>query len=180
MNDTIEAVRKNWGWFLASGIALVIIGFLALGSSIFTTLFTITFLGALLIVAGAIEIGYSFWARHWGGFFLQLLTGLLYLVTGALILWNPGAAAIGITLFMSLLFIVAGIAKIVGSLIKRFHDWVWVLISGIISLILGLLILAEWPASGLWIIGMFIGIDLIFHGWAWIILAIGAKASTPK
>lgn len=175
MHDAVETIRKNWGWFLASGIALILIGILAIGSSIFTTLFTVAFLGVILLIAGAIEIVYAFWAHRWGGFFLQLFTGLLYLVTGALLLWHPAAAAIGITLFMALMFIVSGLAKMAGSLVYRFHDWIWIFISGIISVILGAMILAEWPQSGLWIIGLFVGIDLIFHGWAWVLLALGAK-----
>ena len=136
MFDAIESVRKNWGWFLASGIALIIIGLLAIGSSVYTTLFTMSFLGALLAIAGFIGVVYAFWARKWGGFFGQLIMGLLYLLTGALILWNPAAAAVALTLLMAVLFIISGIAKIVGSVTMRFHQWGWVLVSGLISLLL--------------------------------------------
>lgn len=177
MFDSLESVRKNWGWFLASGIGLVLVGLLAIGSSVFTTLFTVSFLGVLLAVAGIIEIVYAFWARRWGGFFVQLVMGVLYTLTGLLILWNPGAAAVALTLLMAIMFIVSGIAKIVGSLMGRFPHWGWVLVSGIISVLLGGLILGEWPYSGLWVIGLFVGIDLIFYGWAWILLALGAKDS---
>lgn len=175
MRDNLEEVRNHWGWFLASGIFLLLIGILALYSSIFTTLFTMAFLGSLLVIAGIVKIVYSFWGRDWGGFFFSLVTGLLYLVIGALVLWHPAKAAIALTLLMAILFVVSGIAKIVGSSFLRFEQWGWVLLSGIISLILGALILSEWPVSGLWVIGLFVGIDLIFLGWTWIILAFSAK-----
>lgn len=175
MYETLDSIRKNWGWFLALGIFLLLAGILAVGSSVFTTLFTVTFLGALLLIAGIVEVVSSFWAGRWGAFFLTLFSGLLYLVVGALIFWHPAAAAAALTLLMALLFIVLGIAKIVGSLISRFPHWGWVLFSGVISLILGGLILAQWPQSGLWVIGLFVGIDLIFYGWAWILMAFRAK-----
>ncbi|MCB1114064.1 MAG: HdeD family acid-resistance protein [Chlamydiia bacterium] len=179
MRDTLETIHKNWGWFLASGIFLLVIGILAIGSSVFTTLFTMAFLGALLLIAGAIKTIYAFWAKDWSGFFLQLVGGLLYLFVGALIYWNPAKTAVALTLLMAIVFIISGAAKIIGSLIHRFPDWGWVFFSGLISLVLGGLILSEWPVSGLWIIGLFVGIDLIFYGWAWIIMALKAK-NLPK
>jgi uncharacterized membrane protein HdeD (DUF308 family) len=175
MGDAIEEIRKNWGWFLASGILLLVLGFLALGSTTFTTLFTVSFLGMLCSIAGVVKVIYSFWARKWGGFFASFVTGLLYLVTGALILWRPAEAAAALTLLIAVLFIVSGVAKLLGSIIMRFAEWGWVFFSGLVSLLLGVLLLAEWPVSGLWAIGIFVGIDLIFLGWTWVILAFGAK-----
>ena len=175
MNDTLEEVRNNRGWFLGLGVLLLLLGILALGSTVFTTLFTVAFLGSLLLVSGIVKVVYSFWARRWGGFFASLVTGLLYLVTGALILWQPGPAAVALTLLIAILFLVSGIAKILGSLTLRFQEWGWVLFSGVVSLVLGGLLIAAWPLSGLWAIGVFVGIDLIVLGWTWIILAMGAK-----
>lgn len=179
MYNTLDSIRKNWGWFFVFGLFLLLTGILAIGSSVFTTLFTVAFLGVLLLVAGIVKVVYAFWARKWGGFFLQLFSGLLYLVTGALIFSNPAAAATALTLLMSVLFIVSGIAKIIGAIATRFPDWGWIVVSGIISLILGGLILAQWPYSGLWVIGLFVGIDLIFFGWTWVMMALKAK-NLPK
>lgn len=175
MRDIVEVIRKDWGWFLAFGIFLVLLGSLAVGSATFTTLFTVTFLGALLLIAGVTKVIHSLWARKSDNFGFSLLTGLLYGVTGGLILWNPATSAIALTLLIATLFIVSGIAKMLGSALIRFSEWGWVFFSGLVSLVLGGLILAEWPVSGLWVIGLFVGIDLIIGGWAWIITSLTAR-----
>ena len=141
MRDIIEEKRNDWGWFLAFGIFLIVLGFLALGASVFTTLFTVAFLGALLFIAGVGKVIYAFWARKTDNFFLTLIAGIVYVVTGGLILWNPGTAAIALTLLMAMLFIISGVAKMLGSATWRFPYWGWTFFSGVVSLVLGGLIL---------------------------------------
>ena len=179
MYDILQTARNNWGWFLLAGVALILIGFIALGSAVYTTMFTVSFLGWLLVFAGVIEVIYAFWTVKWSGFFLSVVAGLFHLLVGALVLWNPVAAAAGLTLVISILFIATGLIKMIGSAVHRFREWGWVFFSGLISFILGAMILSEWPVSGLWVIGLFIGIDLIIYGWAWVLLAFGAR-QIPK
>jgi uncharacterized membrane protein HdeD (DUF308 family) len=80
-------------------------------------------------------------------------------------------------MFMAMFFIMSGLFQLFGSWAVALPGWGWQALDGIIALVLGLLVLAQWPASGLWVIGLFVGIDLIFYGWAWIALALALRAS---
>lgn len=177
---TLEAVEmkevgQHWGWFLALGIFLIIVGTLALGSSMAVTLFSMIFLGWLMILAGVVEAVHAFWKKEWGGLFLHLLIGVLYVVVGFMVLANPEASALSLTLIMAIFFILAGLFRIIMAGAMRFPHWGWVLFNGIITLLLGILIWRQWPVSGLWVIGLFIGIDLIIAGWAWVMLSLAAR-----
>ncbi len=176
----MQEVGQHWGWFLAMGIVMVIIGTLALGSSVAVTLFSMLFLGWLMIIAGVVEAVHAFWKKEWGGLFLHLLIGVLYVVVGFMVLANPAASALSLTLIMAIFFILMGIFRIIIAGAMRFPHWGWVLFNGIITLILGVIIWRQWPISGLWVIGLFIGIDLIISGWAWIMLSFAAHRAVPQ
>lgn len=176
----IETIREKWGWFLALGLFLLVVGFLAVGASVYTSFLTVIVLATLLVIGGIAKLVYSFWAREWSGFFISLLVGLLYLITGVLFLAKPFAALQALTLLIGSLFLVSGIFKIVTALSFRFESWGWILFSGIISFLLGGLVLSEWPAASLWVIGLFVGIDLIIYGWTAILLALSARAAGER
>ncbi len=179
--SAVDKLRRNWAWFLVLGILLVILGTTAVALSYTTTLVSIFFIGALLLISGIATIIYSLWAKDWSGFFISLLLGLLYAVTGYIFLHKPIQAASALTLIIGSLFLVGGIFKIITSLFVRFEQWGWIFFSGIISTLLGFLILQDWPEASLWVIGLFVGIDLIVYGWTWIILALAARnISLPK
>jgi uncharacterized membrane protein HdeD (DUF308 family) len=167
--------QKNRGWFMALGILLIIVGSLAIVYDVAATLLSVLFFGWLLIVMGAIEAIQSFWQPRWGGFFLHLLVGILAVVVGFHLLTSPAAGALVLTFVMAVYFMVIGIIRIITALAMRFPSWGWVLLSGIISFIMGVLIRQQWPYSGLWVIGLFIGIDMIFSGWSYVMLSLAAK-----
>jgi uncharacterized membrane protein HdeD (DUF308 family) len=171
----LEEFRRNANWFLALGIILIILGTVALGSSIFVTLATMAFLGWLLVIGGIIEAVQAFWQRQWGGFFLHLLGGVLYVIVGLMIVANPQVGALALTLLIALFFLIAGAFRIIGAVTMRFPEWRWVLLNGVVTFLLGLLIWKQWPSSALWVIGLFIGIDLIFTGWSWVMLSLTAR-----
>ncbi len=172
----LHAVRDHWWWFLLLGILLVVLGTVALSAAPFVTLVTVNVFGFLLLGAGIVQIVNSFWAGRWSGLLLHLLIGILYVITGFLIVDRPFKAEIGLTYMIALFLLVAGLFRIVASLLIRFHDWGWVLLNGIITLLLGLMILRQFPSSGLWVIGMFVGIDMLFNGWSWIMLSLGLRS----
>ena len=172
----IQGLQRNWGWLLALGIISIILGILALGSSAFFTIASMIFFGWILLIMGILELVYSFWQRHWGGFFLHLLNGILAGVVGVILIGNPAASALFLTLMLAMFFMAAGLFRIITSLAMRFPSWGWRLFNGIITLLLGILLWAQWPLSGLWAIGMFIGVDLIFSGWASVMLALAARS----
>ena len=172
----IQGLQRNWGWLLALGIISIILGILALGSSAFFTIASMIFFGWILLIMGILELVYSFWQRHWGGFFLHLLNGILAGVVGVILIGNPAASALFLTLMLAMFFMAAGLFRIITSLAMRFPSWGWRLFNGSITLLLGILLWAQWPLSGLWAIGMFIGVDLIFSGWASVMLALAARS----
>src|ERR1700681_1308530 len=171
----VHELRKRWGWFLALGILLVVLGMIALGSSVFMTLATMVFVGWLMIVSGVFQAVHAFTCKGWSGFFIDLLTGLLYTVVGFMIVANPAATAITLTLLIAILLIFGGVFRIAVALSVRYPNWLWLLLHGVINLILGIMIWQQWPLDGLWVIGLFVGIDMIFNGWSLVMLGLAAK-----
>lgn len=171
----IDEAKKNWGWFLALGVLLVLLGIGVASSAYYATLFTVFLLGIFLISAGIIQFVQGFMARKWSGLFLSLLLGALYLITGFLCVAKPAAAAVSITLWIAALCFIAGLFKMITSLLLRFDQWGWVFFNGLITFILGAMIFSDWPLSGLWVIGLFVGVDLILSGWTWIVLSLTAR-----
>jgi uncharacterized membrane protein HdeD (DUF308 family) len=171
----LEEFRRNATWFLVLGVILVILGFIAVGRSVSVTLASMYFFGWLLVIGGVVEAVQVFWQRQWGGFFFHLLSGVLYVVVGFMVLNNPEAGAVALTLLIALFFLIAGAFRIIVALTMRFPEWHWLLLNGAISLLLGLLIWKQWPSSALWVIGLFIGIELIFTGGAWVMLSLAAR-----
>lgn len=167
----VKDMKEHAGIFLGIGLALIVLGSLAIYSVYFATFATVVFFGWLLVFSGFIQFGHALYARQWEGFLLGLLVGLLSLAAGALIIYNPLTGAIALTLLLSFLFIAQGILRITLALMYKFEHWGWVLASGILGVLLGILILMQWPYSGLYIIGLFVGIDLIFNGWALVMLS---------
>lgn len=174
----LAAFSKNWCWFLLWGIVLLVLGIIALGYTTATTLISVILLGFIIFISGVVIIidTFTFWWRKWGGFILHLLIGILYLVVGIMFIQSPLSASISLTLLLAILFIIVGIFRIIYSLSIRLPSWGWMLFNGIITLILGILIYSQWPASSLYIIGLFVGIDLIFAGWAYIMASLAARA----
>lgn len=172
-----ENVRKNWGWFFVLGLLLIALGGLVINQAVAATLFSMFFFGFLVIGAGLVQIVQAFLARQWSGLFLSLLLGILYCVTGALCILRPAEAAINITLLIAGFCFVSGLFKIIASLMMRFEHWGWVLFNGLITFVLGLMIYQQWPLAGLWIIGLFVGIDMILSGWSWLLLSLTARKS---
>jgi uncharacterized membrane protein HdeD (DUF308 family) len=177
--EPLPNLRRRWGWFLALGIFLIVVGVLAIQRPVVATLTVVEVLGFLLVFGAGAEIVSSFFARCWGGFFLHLLTGLLYLFIGAVLLEKPGLAAAGYTLMLAVFFVASGLFRVAVALSQRFSGWGWTLLSGVVTLALGVLIWRDLPEAAFWVIGTFFGIDLLFIGWSWIMLGLAVR-SIPK
>jgi uncharacterized membrane protein HdeD (DUF308 family) len=171
----IEEVRAHRTWFLVIGILLIICGVIALGDTFAMTLVSMLLLGWLLVISGVIEVVHGFARRGWGGFFINLIAGILYVVAGLLIVAEPHIAAITITLLIAMILIVAGAFRLFVAFGTPIHHRGWLIFNGAISLILGISIAASWPVSGLWVIGLFIGIDFVVDGWTEVMLALAAR-----
>jgi uncharacterized membrane protein HdeD (DUF308 family) len=174
----LEALHQQWWCFLLLGITLVVLGSFAIADPFVTSLTSLAavlILGFLLLAAGITQIISSFWAGQWSGMLMHMLIGVLYGVVGYMIVDQPGVGTVVLTKFIAIFLIVAGVFRIVTALITRFHDWGWVLLNGVVTLLLGLIINRQLPEAALWVIGLFIGIELIFNGWAWIMLSLGLR-----
>jgi uncharacterized membrane protein HdeD (DUF308 family) len=179
LRHELEALRGHWFWFVILGVSLVVLGTVALGSVVIASLAAAAAIGVLLLLAGAAEAVGAFWCRGWSGIFLHLLSGVLSIVVGLLFLRAPLDALAALTLLIAGFLMAGGIFKVVAALSYRFAAWGWSLASGIIDVILGVLIWQEWPASALWVIGLFVGINLIFRGFNWIALGLALR-SLPR
>ena len=162
-------LRAKWGWILALGIVYVIAGFVALGSVVMATVASVLIVGVMMIVAGVAEIINAFQCKGWGRFLVWVLLGALYIVAGFVTFENPLFAAAILTLLLGASLVASGIMRIILAFsMKREQPWIWVLLSSIVTLLLGLLILAHWPVSSVYILGIFLGIDLVMAGASWI------------
>jgi uncharacterized membrane protein HdeD (DUF308 family) len=172
----LEPLRAKSGWIIALGIVYVIAGFIALGSVVFATVVTVFVVGVMMLVGGAAEVINAFQVKSWGKFLLWLLLGVLYIIAGFVTFENPLFAAALLTLMLGFALVASGIMRIILAFgMKEGAPWVWVLLSGVVTLLLGLVILTHWPISGLYILGLLLGIDLIFAGTSWIGVGFGLR-----
>jgi uncharacterized membrane protein HdeD (DUF308 family) len=167
-----ESLREIWGFLMGMGIALMLLGIAAISSSLIATFATVLVFGILLLLGAIFEMVTAFWGRNWRGFFLHLLTGVLYLIAGIFLINNPVGAALGLTLLVAVCLLTGGAVRIVLSLLERFDGWGWVVMNGIVSVLLGAAIWRQWPLSGLWALGLFVGIEMLFSGLSWVMLAL--------
>ncbi len=170
-----QQLHKNWHWYLVLGIALIALGTLAILFSYTATLFSVIYLAGFLVVVGVVEVVQAFKMRFWSKFFLHLILGGLYLLAGGYILMNPTLNAITLTLLLAAFFAISGLFKVIFALAYAVPHCGWMIFNGALSILLGVLIWQQWPVSGLWVIGLFVGIDAVFTGWSWIMLALAAK-----
>jgi uncharacterized membrane protein HdeD (DUF308 family) len=169
-------IVNNWGWFLAFGLALVLLGVLAIVRSVAATVVSMLFFGWLLLFAAGIEVVQAIMVGKWAGLFQHWLSAALFGVLGALIIWRPMVTAEILTLLIGAFFLVAGAFQLITPFVISLPEWGWHALNGLITFVLGILILAQWPVSGLWVIGLFLGIELVFYGAAWVAVALRLRA----
>jgi uncharacterized membrane protein HdeD (DUF308 family) len=169
-------LRAKWGWIVALGVVYLLAGFIALGSVAMATFASVLVVGVMMIIAGVAEVVSAFQIKSWGKFLLWILLGVLYIVAGFVTFENPLLAAVLLTLVLGASLVASGIMRIILAFsMKRETLSIWVALSGGITLLLGLLIVARWPVSSLYILGLLLGIDLIMAGAGWIGVGFGLR-----
>lgn len=172
----IAPLRDKWGWVVALGVVYLITGFVALGSVMLATVASVLVVGVMMIIAGVAEVINAFQLKSWGKFLLWALLGLLYIIAGFMAFENPVLAAVVLTLVLGVSLFASGVMRIfLAFSMKRETPWIWVAISGAITLLLGLLILVRWPINSVYILGLFLGIDLVIAGASWIGIGLGLR-----
>src|SRR5262249_14505111 len=134
------------------------------------------FFGWLLVIAAGIEIVQAIMVGKWAGLFQHWLGAVLFGVIGVLILWRPLVTAEILTFLMGAFFLVAVLFLLVAPFVIFLTDWSWHSLTGLITVLLGCVSLAQGLVSGLWVIGLFVGIELVFYGVAWIALALDLRS----
>jgi len=170
-------VIHNWGWFLAFGIGLTVLGVIAIARSVAATVVSMLFFGWLLLLAAGMEIGQAIMLGKWAGSFHHWLAAILFGVLGALIIWRPMVTAAILTLMIGALFLVAGLFQLITLFVVSLSDWAWHAINAVLTFVIGILIVTQWPVSGLWMIGLFVGLELLLYGVTWIAIALNLRAA---
>jgi uncharacterized membrane protein HdeD (DUF308 family) len=175
----LRELPLDWKWLLALGLFMLVTGTLGLGMSVVLTLVSMLFFGVLLLIAGILQMLQALQEKEkrWSGRAQQVFIAVLYMVTAGLIFWDPVAASQGMTVVLAALFSAIGLTRIIHAVRCQRRRWKWVLpvLLGLINLALAAMILAAWPVSGLWVIGLFLSIELIMNGWFITLLALRVK-----
>lgn len=173
-----DALERSWGWLLGLGLLFVILGSLGLWMVVGLTLVSVLFIGVLLLIAGVTQLIDVFGSKkwQWKGMTLHAVIAVLYLVCGGIFIYDPFLASTFITALIAWVLIVIGVVRIsMGFALRASGGWGWLVLGGITAIILGVLILLQWPYSGLWVLGLFIAIELIMTGWSYIFIAFAIK-----
>ncbi|WP_295448637.1 HdeD family acid-resistance protein [uncultured Thiodictyon sp.] len=169
-------LQKNWGWLLGLGVLSIVLGTIGLGASFSLTLVTVLFFGWLLLVGGGFQLVGAFSCRGWRCVLEHVLAAALYILAGYLIVQDPLLASGTFTLIIAGVLVAVGLLRIVMAIQHRGSPgWVWAVLGGIISMLLGGVIFAQWPVSGTWVIGLFVAVELLLNGWASIFVALAAR-----
>ena len=173
--DAVIHVPVKWGWLLALGIVLIVVGTFSVLVAVVATLATVLLFGWLLLFTGAMEGVYAFHQSKWSGILLHVVNGVLAIVAGFLLVTNPAAGALVLTLLMAMFFMIGGLFRIFTPIVMHLPHRGWLLLSGIVTLLLGVFIWRQLPGAAVWVIGTLVGIDMIFIGWSWVMLALAAR-----
>jgi uncharacterized membrane protein HdeD (DUF308 family) len=175
-SSEMAPLRAKWGWIVALGVVYVVAGLFALGSIAMATAVSVLIVGVAMIVAGIAEVISAFQIKNWGKFLIWALLGGLYIVAGFVTFENPLLAAVLLTFVLGASLVTSGTMRIILAFsMKREAPSIWVALSGVITLLLGLLILAHWPINSVYILGLFLGFDLVMAGVGWIGIGLGFR-----
>lgn len=177
LGEAVHRLRAKWGALLAFGLLLMLLGVLSMVFAFFSTIAMVTMNGVLLLVAGAAEVGVGMHARSWGRFFFWVIGGVLYIMAGVFCILNPLAASALLTLLIGAGLIAAAVVRAYLAFqlpASPQRSLVW--LGAAVTFVLGLAIVTHWPASSLYVLGTFLGVDLLFHGAGWASFALGLRA----
>jgi uncharacterized membrane protein HdeD (DUF308 family) len=173
-----ETVKRYSLWYLLEGVLMVVAGVLALVYPYIASVTLVFLLGWILVISGVVQGIGLIGARDVPHFWLQLISVVLAILIGVLLLRNPDAGLLIMTVLLIVFFMVEGISKVIFALnIRPFMGWVWVFLSGIVGILLGAYLWANMPLSSEWVLGVLLGIQLICEGAALAYLAWMVRTS---
>jgi uncharacterized membrane protein HdeD (DUF308 family) len=177
-SNAAAAVRAHWKAFLIEGILLVVLGLAAMIVPPLASLAVTIFLGWMFLISGIAGLAITFWARGLPGFWWSLLSAVLAIAAGVILLAQPVQGTLTLTIVVGVYFLAEGVSTIMYALEHRrelSERWTWMLVAGLVDIVIAGLIIAGWPASALWAIGVLVGINLLFGGMSLIAMALAAR-----
>ncbi len=174
-----ETLQAHWRLFLLQGVIMILLGGLAVAAPALATIAVDIYVGWLFLISGTIGFVAMFSARDISGFFWTFATALLSVVVGALLIWTPVEGALSLTVVLTAFFIMEGVLQAAASLVYRRavpESWGWMFASGLADLALAAIIIAGWPGSAAWTLGLIVGINLVTSGWAIVMMALAARS----
>ena len=176
LGSGLSSLSSRWGWAVALGIALILCGVVALLSLVVATAVAVIWIGVMMITAGVVEIAHGYKMKGWGRSVLWMITGALYIIGGFFAVVDPIPASIILTLILAIALIIIGCLRTwMGFQLRGEGHKGWVILSGVLTLLFGLIILIHWPFSGLYALGIILGVDLIQTGAGWLHLGFFLK-----
>lgn len=171
-----DKLRKSWIWMAILAAISLVGGVLALVNPFVATLAATMLAGWFFILLGGLQVVQSFQVQGWGGFLWALLFGVLSLVVGISLVFNPLAGMVSLTLLVAVLLLATGATKIFYAFsLRPVTGWGWVLVSGLLSVVLGILIFSNFPAAAATILGIFLAVELISNGVVFLLVALGLR-----
>lgn len=174
-------IAAKWGWFVALGVALVVVGILAFSDVIAFAVVSVIFIGAMMVIGGILQILHAFMTKGWRAFALNLFMGALYVLAGWIVMREPAKGSVVLTLFVIAALLAGGIVRIMVALQHRHLARWWLLLVGgvvsiILAVILAIVLYGMLPWSGLWILGTLIAVELLVQGLAWVHFGFSLRA----
>lgn len=168
--ETLDGVRRSLGWLIALGILMIVLGIAAIVEPFIATKIVARALSWTILLAGIVRIFHTFQSQRQRGFWLKLLIGIFYIIIGIALLSNIFGAKLTLTLAFGSVILVQGIFEVIVAFkVRPEPNWGWMLFSGIVAIIVGILMLYGWPLNAIWLLGFFTGISFISTG-VWMIM----------
>ncbi|MBV8154501.1 MAG: DUF308 domain-containing protein [Candidatus Eremiobacteraeota bacterium] len=171
----IKEAHSEWGWYLALGIGLILLGAYSLYAAPIATVASVVVIGSIVMLAGFFQVAAAFVARGAGHVILLLLVGVLDVFVGLAAMTHPEMGALALTLFLAVLFVFGGLYRFISAFVLQFPYYGWVAFNGLVTVALGVMLWMQWPISAVWFLGMAVGINLIFAGITWSSIAFKLK-----
>jgi uncharacterized membrane protein HdeD (DUF308 family) len=164
-------VERKSGWAIGLGLLMIVLGIVAIAAPVVTSFAFNLVLGWLFIFGGIFQAIYAFRHHQRGSsLVLSVILALIALIAGILLVANPLAGVLSLTLLVGIYFFVDGIFRVfLAFQLKPQPRWGWVLVNGILAIILGILIWSQWPFNATWLLGLLVGIGLLMNGFATVI-----------
>ena len=185
LSDMQRAVRDafgaHWRLMMFQGVVMIILGILAVAAPVIATIAIDIYVGWLFLFSGVIGLIALFSSHHIPAFLWTLITAALSIALGILLIWKPVEGALSLTFVLTAFFLVEGVFQIATSLVYRDSlpgTWGWMLASGVSDLLLVAIIVLGWPATGVWVLGLLVGINLFMSGWAIVMMAFAGRQAT--